>query len=64
MSWCECPNCKHGTAYNAPSGKRCIPCGYGLRPKSDQLDAEDSRRAANFLSGKAPNFRRHRNDDR
>lgn len=51
MSWCKCPNCGEGTAFNAPSGKRCIPCGYGLTARSEWRTPEQSRKAAKMLSG-------------
>jgi hypothetical protein len=51
MSWCQCPNCHEQTAFNAPSGKRCIPCGYGLNQRDQWRTPEESRRAAKILSG-------------
>lgn len=59
MSWCKCPNCAENTAYNAPSGKRCIPCGYGITPALGKLRTPaESRAAARFLRGETPNYER------
>lgn len=52
MSYVICPGCTNRTAWDAPSGKRCIPCGYGLVPKSQQSSPAQARKNAWEMSGK------------
>jgi ribosomal protein S27E len=55
-----CPSCTNSTGWRQSDGSiRCIPCGRGLVPKgTPTLDKEDSKRAADFLSGKTNKFER------
>jgi ribosomal protein L37E len=51
MSYVICPGCANRTAYDAPSGKRCIPCGYGLVAKDRQASPSQARKNAIRMSG-------------
>ena len=48
----RCPNCTHVTAMEGKNGKlRCIPCGFGLLPKSQWASPAKSAENARKMSG-------------